>query len=148
MTSCWSLGQRVMFGNLLHWVSALPSAVSVHLPAGRDMYFVCHVTPQDRIVGMSCIYMNESSLQHAATMKIWVIIGILIVKRKNASSKTRTYKYILPLKNWVDCITTRQEKNVATSKMHIMRRGVQKLKNIFPLMTTFYNFTLDSNQLS
>ena len=39
-------------------------------------------------------------------------------------------------------ITTRQEKNLRTTKMYILR-SAQKLKNhIFPLMTTFYSFTL------
>ena len=43
----------------------------------------------------------------------------------------KSYKYVLPLKNWVDWITTRQEKNVASSKIYILRRNAQKLKNIF-----------------
>ena len=38
---------------------------------------------------MSCIYMGESSLQHVITLKSLVIIGILIVKKKNASSKAQ-----------------------------------------------------------
>ena len=42
--------------------------------------------------------------------------------------KHESYKYVLPLKNWVDWITTRQEKNVTTSKMYILRRSAQKLK--------------------
>ena len=56
--------------------------------------------------------------------------------------KDESYNYVLPLKNRVDWINTRQEKNVTTSKMYIYRRSAQKLKNICPLMTTFYNFTL------
>ena len=59
--------------------------------------------------------------------------------------KHESYKYVLPLKNWVDWITTRQEKNVTTSKMYILRRSAQKLKkkqHIFPLMTNCYDFTL------
>ena len=86
-------------------------------------------------------------LQHATTLKSLVIIGILIVKKKNASSKTWIYKYVLPLKNWVYWITTRQEKYITTAKMYIFRRSAQKLKNIFsphgyPLSLCFYNFTL------
>ena len=57
------------------------------------------------------------------------------------NQKHESYKYVLPLKNWVDWINTRQEKNVTTSEMYILRRSSQKLKNIFP-MTTFCNFTL------
>ena len=63
-------------------------------------------------------------------LKNLVIIGILIAKRKNVSWKTQIL-YVLPLKNWVDWINTRQEKNVATSKMYILRRSAQKSKNIF-----------------
>ena len=68
--------------------------------------------------------MGESSLQHVTTLKSLVIIGNLIVKRENVSSKTQI-----------------SQKNVTSSKMYILRRSAQKLK-IFPLMTTFYNFTL------
>ena len=77
--------------------------------AGGDIYFICHVTEQDHSVEMSCVFMGESSLPHVTTLKSLVTIGILIVKRKNASSKT-SYKNVLTLKNWVDWITTRQEK--------------------------------------
>ena len=84
--------------------------------AGGDMYFICHVTQQDHSVEMSCVFMGESPLPHVTTLKSLVIIGILIVKRKNASSKT-SYKYILTLKNWVDWITTKGEKNVTNTKM-------------------------------
>ena len=44
--------------------------------------------------------------------------------------KYESYKYVLPRKNWVDWITTRQEKKVITSKMYILR-SAQKLKNTF-----------------
>ena len=57
--------------------------------AGRDMRFICHVIPQDDYVEMSCVFMGESFLQHVTTLESLVIIGILIVKRKNASSKIR-----------------------------------------------------------
>ena len=45
--------------------------------------------------------------------------------------KDESYNYVLRLKNRVDWINTRQEKNVTTSKMYILRRSAQKLKNIF-----------------
>ena len=35
-----------------------------------------------------------------------------------------------------------QEKDVITSKMYIFRKITQKLKNIFSITTTFYNFAL------
>ena len=54
--------------------------------AGGDMYFICTVTQQDHSVEMSCGFMGESSSQHVTTLKSLVTIGILIVKRKNASS--------------------------------------------------------------
>ena len=95
--------------------------------ASGDTYFICHVTEQDHSVEMSCVFIGESSLPHVATLKSLVAIGILIVKRKNASSK-KFYKYVLTLKKWF-----------------ILRRSAHKcfFKNhIFPLMTTFYNFTL------
>ena len=57
--------------------------------------------------------------------------------------KRESYKYVLPLKNWVDLTTTRQEKNVTSSNMYILGRSAQKLKNhIFALVTTFYDFAL------
>ena len=46
------------------------------------------------------------------------------------------------MKNWVDWTTTRREKIVTTSKMYILGISAQKLKNIFPLMTTFFDFAL------
>ena len=62
------------------------------------MYFICHVTEQDHSVEMSSIFMGERSLPHVTTLKSVVTIAILIVKRKNASSK-KSYKYVLTLKN-------------------------------------------------
>ena len=57
--------------------------------------------------------------------------------------KHESYKYVLPLKNCVDSLTIRQEKNVKTSKMYILRKSAPKLKKqMFPFMTTFYSFTL------
>ena len=107
------------------------------------MYFICHVTPQNHSVEMPCIFMGESSSQHVTTLKSLVTIGILIVRGKMLHQKRGSYKYVLPLKNWVDWTTTRQEKNVTTSKIYILARSAQKLKkHIFPLMTTFYDFAL------
>ena len=102
--------------------------------AGGDMYFICHVTQQDHSVEMSCVFMGESSSPHVTTLKSLVTIGILIVKRKNASSKT-SYKYILTLKKWVDWITTRQEKNVTNTKMVHFEKcpEIKKYIYIFPL---------------
>ena len=53
-------------------------------------------------------------------------------------------KYVLPLKNWVGWITTKEEKTATTSKMYILRKSDPKSKNtlFFPLRTTFYNFVL------
>ena len=108
--------------------------------------------PTRPLHSMSCIYMRENSLQHVTTLKNLVIIGILIVKRKVLHQKYESYKYALPLKNWVDWINTRQQKNVTNSKMYILRRSAQNLKkHIFLLITTFYNFSInfkDRNQLS
>ena len=73
------------------------------------MYFICHVAQQDHYVEMSCGFMGESPLPHVTSLKSLVTIGILIVKRKNTSSKT-SYKYVLTLKNWGDWTTTRREK--------------------------------------
>ena len=58
--------------------------------------------------------------------------------------KHESYIYVLPLKNLVDWITTRQEKNAATSKIYILRRSAQNL-TYFSYMTTFNNFTLKIN---
>ena len=62
------------------------------------MYFNYHVTQQDHFVEMSSVFMGERSLLHVTALKSLVTIGILIDKRKNASSKT-SYKYALTLKN-------------------------------------------------
>ena len=57
------------------------------------MYFICHVTQQDLSVEMTCVFMGDSSSPYIATLKSLVTIGILIVMRKNASSKT-SYNYV------------------------------------------------------
>ena len=81
--------------------------------ACRIIYFICHVIQQDHFLKMSCVFMGDSSSSHVTTLKSVVSIGILIVKRKNASSIT-SYKYVLAPKNWVDWTTTgREKKNVA-----------------------------------
>ena len=74
------------------------------------MYFICHVTQEDNSVEMSCVFMGESSSLHVTTMRRLVTTGILIVKRKNAPSKTFC-KYVPILKNRVDWITTRQKRS-------------------------------------
>ena len=89
--------------------------------ASGDMYFVCHVTQQDHW---------ESSPPQVTTLKSLVTLGILIVKRKNASSRTFD-KYILTLQNWVDWITTRQEKNVTNTKMVHFEKNCPEIKNIY-----------------
>ena len=61
--------------------------------------------------------------------------------------KHESYKNAMPLKNWVDWITTRREKNVTNTKMvHFEKKcpEMKKKKHIFTLMTTFYNFTLET----
>ena len=111
--------------------------------AGEDMYFICHVTQQDHSVEMPCKFMGDSSSPHVTTLKSLVTIGILIVVRISASSKT-SYKYVLTLKNWVDCIITISwEKNVTSTKMvHFEKKCPEKKQHIFSLMSIFYNFTL------
>ena len=96
------------------------------------MYFICHVTQQDHSVEMSCVFMGESSSPHATTLKSLVTICILMVKRKNASSKT-SYEYILTLKNKIDWIITRREKNVTNTKMVHFDKCQEIKKYIFPL---------------
>ena len=39
--------------------------------------------------------------------------------------KHESYKYVLPLKNLNNCVTTRLEKNITTSKNDILKKGVQ-----------------------
>ena len=107
------------------------------------MYFICHMTAQNQSVDMSCIFMGESSSQHVTNLKSLVTIGILIVRGKMLHQKRGTYKYVLSLKNWVDWTITRREKNTTTSKIYILGRSAQKLKNIFfSLLTIFYDFAL------
>ena len=58
--------------------------------------------------------------------------------------KHESYKYVLPLKIWVDWLTTRQEKKYHNLKnVHFEKKCPKiKKKKISPLTTTFYNFTL------
>ena len=57
--------------------------------------------------------------------------------------KHEPYKYVLPLKNWADWITTRREKMPQCQKSKFWKKFVQNLKNIIvSLLTTFYNFDL------
>ena len=140
MSVTWSKGHVWEPVTLCHHLSYCGVDTS---SAGGDIYFICHVTEQDHSVEMSCVFMGESSLPHVTTLKSLVTIGILIVKRKNASSKT-SYKNVLTLKNWVDWITDRQEKNITNTKMVYFEKKCPEIKknHIFTLMTTFYNFTL------
>ena len=110
---------------------------------GGDMYFICYVTQQDHSVEMSCVFVGGSSSLHVTILKSLVTIGIVIVKRKIASSK-KSYKYILTLKAYVDWIITRWEKNVTNRKMVNFEKKCPEIKKkiYFPLMTTVYNFTL------
>ena len=57
------------------------------------MYSICHVTQQELSVEISCVFMGEGPLPHVTTLKSLVTIDILIVMKKNASSKT-SYKYV------------------------------------------------------
>ena len=53
---------------------------------------------------------------------------------KILNQKRWSYKYVLPLRNWIDWATTRQEIKVTTSKMYILGKNTQKLKgHILPL---------------
>ena len=115
MTSPWSLYLGVTIGSLLHHISILPSLVSIH--AGGDIHFICHVTPQYYPFEVSCIFMGESFSQQITALDSLVAITILIFKRKNASSKHESYKYLLPLKNLPDWVRTRsQPKSVQNKK--------------------------------
>ena len=68
---------------------------------------------------------------------------LIFIKSLMLHQKHESYKYVLPLKNWVDWITTRQVKNVTTSKMYILRRSAQKLKkHIFSLFSSLPYITL------
>ena len=98
--------------------------------ADGDMYFICHVTQQDHSVEMSCVFMGESSSRHVTRQKSLVTLSILIVKRKNALSKT-SYKYILTLKKWVDWITTWREKNVTNTKMVHFEKKCPEIENMY-----------------
>ena len=51
---------------------------------------------------------------------------------------------LLALKTWADRISIRREKNVTASKMYILRKMDQKLKNVLFLhfMTTFHTLAL------
>ena len=76
----------------------------------------------------------------------WKVLWLKLfwyLRGKMLHQKHESYKYVLRLKNNVDWITASQEKTSQTQKWYIFRRRSHKLwkKFIFPLMTTFYNFT-------
>ena len=76
----------------------------------------------------------------------FIILYHTSLKGKMLHQKHESYKNAPPLKNWVDWITTRREKNVTNTKMvHFEKKcpEIKKKKHIFTLMTTFYNFTLE-----
>ena len=102
---------------------------------GGDMCFICHAAQQDHSVEMSCVFMGESSLQHITTLQILVTIGIVIVRGKMLHQKHESYKYVVPLKNLVDQIITRREKNV-TKMVHFRKKcpGIKQKKTYFPLL--------------
>ena len=107
------------------------------------MYIICHVTSQDYSIEISCIYMGESSLQHLTTMKSLVIRDILIVKKKNASSKTRIL-YICTATEESSRLDNHQARKKFNNLKNVqLEKKCSKIKkHIFPLMTSFYNFTL------
>ena len=45
------------------------------------------------------------------------------------------------MKNWVEWITSKWEKNVTNTKVVYFEKCPEIKKNIFPLVTTFHNFT-------
>ena len=93
MTSCWSLDQRVMFGSLYYQVS--PSLLWCWYIFCRWRY-VFHLSRDPTRPlrwDVMRLYVWElltvcRTLRAPRTLKSLVTIGILIVKRKNASSKT------------------------------------------------------------
>ena len=123
MLFTWSKGHvwepLILCQHLAYWVVDTSSA-------GRDMYFICHVTQQDHFVHMPYVFLSEGSSPHITTLKNLMTISILKVKRKNASSKT-SYKYVLTLKNCVDWITTRREKNLTNTKIVHFENKCQKI---------------------
>ena len=79
---------RVMFGSLFHYVSTLLSAVSIHLLQVKIcMLFLTWPHKTTLLRCHAC--MGEISSQHVTTLKSLVIIAILIVKMKNALTKTQ-----------------------------------------------------------
>ena len=118
VTSCWLLDQRVVFGSLFTLSQHLAKCGAERSSAGWDTYIFLSRDPR-KPRHWDVMILGDSLLLVAChhPEKFWDhIIGILIVKRKNASSKCEFY--VLPLKNWVDWITSRQEKNGTTSKIY------------------------------
>ena len=118
--------------------------ISDHLSG--DMYFTCHATSKDHPIEVSCKFMGRNVSQYVKHLgKFDDSIGILIVKWKNDSSKTST----LPVKIWVDWISTTREKMSQRQKWTFWEKGPESLKNMlfFHLMTTFYNFTFKTETI-
>ena len=87
VTSCWLLDQRVMFGNLLHKVRILPSVVLIHLL--QVEICILFVAWPHKTTPLYVMHKYGWELLAACHHPEKLIIGILIVERKNASSETR-----------------------------------------------------------
>ena len=135
MTSPWSLYLGVTIGGLLHHITILPSLVSTD--AGGDIHFICHVTPQYHPFEVPYIFMGESCSQQITALENLVAIDILIFERKNASSKHECYKYLLPLKNLIDWVTTRSQPKKCTFWKSVQNEN----KTFLPLMTIETSWT-------
>ena len=61
--------------------------------------------------------------------------------------KHESYKYVLPLKNWFHWIITRQEKNVTTAKMYILRKSALKLNFTLKIKTSWPNMKFEMAML-
>ena len=122
-----------MFGRILHYVSTLPSVVSIHLLHMVIRILFVTWTPQDHSVVLPCIFMGESSSQHVTILKNLVTIGILIRNRKMLHQKHEYNKDLLPLKNWVNWITTRQEKWHSLKNVHFEKKCPKIIKTYFSI---------------
>ena len=104
-----------------------------------DMYFIFHVTSQDHLVEMLYIYIWMRACHYFEKFGDHRYSDSLeekcFIKNANLINFYTTEK----LSWWIN---TRQKKSHNLKNRHFEMKFLEIKKYIFPLMTTFYNFTL------
>ena len=100
-------------------VSTLPNLVSIHLL--HVEICILFVKWPHKTTPLRChAYLWKRAPRNISLLwKVWYSDS---EEMKNASSKHEYYKYVLPLKNWVDWKTTRREKMSQSQKCRFWKK--------------------------